>query len=408
MLRDTIQALGRQNARDSITPAQISGILLEILGLSESAASEHNIDELRSDVREVAADVADLSDSLSKLLAASGELSNLDAVGVALFDEVVELSGAERFAQSGTSLGRDPEQGRTVVYDRGSKRFYLQVVEQGLSLSSGAPLLYEYWPESKYADADHLPHRDKVFVCLADMSVWIGAGADGLAGNSFAGNLESDNNTFVSQLRKNLPEMYAQISRNGSLASSADAKAERAVSLASVNLGLMIEKGQLLVLGYDRFAKLGLVPYLLCRVNRRNPYRDRGNPDKKPACERRAGWHVVGSRHTIRIGKGRLYFSTIPRYRLHEKSSTYSASARSFLKIAKNRVVFNGHRYEISENKRKRFTFALAFGLPHEHGKARLSPANMITPLIPFEIEAFASDRFEDGVDARFMLTVKK
>lgn len=175
------------------------------------------------------------------------------------------------------------------------------------------------------------------------------------------------------------------------------------------NIGITAEYSSLRVYGYEKLLAAGYVPYVFRRtktaarfhMTRNGHYVNEDNNGNYGCAEK--GWHVYGSHRAYRIVEGVLMFSRDDKehWSKPDESLGFSHEAGDLVQPVINvepsgrcgMYVTYGHR-SISAGattsdlchglRNLKIEYAIAFGLPFESAYRKVTPADMITPLMTF------------------------
>ena len=155
------------------------------------------------------------------------------------------------------------------------------------------------------------------------------------------------------------------------------------------------ETSRIKVVGHANLIKKGYVPYVFRLMSKKNQIKDQDLIDKKGKLRTRTkkGWCLYGSCYSAEIRHGLLSFSSnLPSFQTTPANS-YSTSPSTLVslndKLTDIRWGSNSiplRNFVTGGIRTVHLHFALAFGPRFEPGKKLITPANMVTPLVPFDI----------------------
>lgn len=199
----------------------------------------------------------------------------------------------------------------------------------------------------------------------------------------------SDLQTQVTNINSHIAELQKAV--GGSSAVNLGDKA---------NISVVIENGTVRVRGIAPLIEAGCVPYIFRHTKKRNQFHHRKefaeDPDKK-YCTKRKGWNLWGSRNSVKVVNGIVYFSINPKTELTKEAVGWSPTPTTVVKVYNNRHGFDCvgwgrsiislHDSKDSNKHRMiRLRFAIAFGPVLGHGRVRVSPDNMVSNLAEFSV----------------------
>ena len=163
-------------------------------------------------------------------------------------------------------------------------------------------------------------------------------------------------------------------------------------SATTVHLVCEVVDGSLVVRGASKLLSAGYVPYLFRSSRRRTRDRDHdaiSNPKK--------GWHLFGSKHTIRVYEdGKVEFSKNTAEYIHTEPKTYSCNSTAFLHI---KTDSDGHKYvpwglsrislydkKAQKNRMVRLTYAIGFAKEKPVGRTTITGDDLVSNLAQFSV----------------------
>ena len=148
---------------------------------------------------------------------------------------------------------------------------------------------------------------------------------------------------------------------------------------------------RLRVLGYADLIKKGYVPYVFRLIRKSNYINDKKHKDFGGHTIGKKGWCLYGSCHSARINKGYLEFRTANTNLLSTESNSFSAKPSAFARFQDSCSSIRWGKRAIDFIAGESFRtvhlhYALAFGPKFIPSKILITPANMASPLVPFDI----------------------
>lgn len=169
----------------------------------------------------------------------------------------------------------------------------------------------------------------------------------------------------------------------------------------NAQITVQVSDGSLLLFGGSQLVADGYVPYLFRQTRKRNRWYDRyaigaGAPMKK-YCDKRKGWNLFGSVHTVKLNGTVLMFTTSLHSFMSKEASGYTSSPTALVRCFTNsrgEPCFAWGRSVVSlldpKNPEKhriiRLRFAVGFAKKIYPGRTRITPANLVSSLAEFSV----------------------
>lgn len=169
----------------------------------------------------------------------------------------------------------------------------------------------------------------------------------------------------------------------------------------NAQITLQVSDDALMLFGGSQLVADGYVPYIFRQTRKRNRWYDRvaigaGAPLKK-YCDKRKGWNLFGSVHTVRLSGNTLSFTTNPHGQMSKAAAGYSSSPTALVRCFTNshgEPCFAWGRSVVSlldpKNPKKhrmiRLRFAIGFAKKIMPGRSRITPANLVSSLAEFSV----------------------
>lgn len=169
----------------------------------------------------------------------------------------------------------------------------------------------------------------------------------------------------------------------------------------NAQITVQVSDGSLLLFGGSQLVADGYVPYLFRQTRKRNRWYDRyaigaGAPMKK-YCDKRKGWNLFGSVHTVKLNGTVLMFTTSLHSFMSKEASGYTSSPTALVRCFTNsrgEPCFAWGRSVVSlldpKNPKKhrmiRLRFAVGFAKKIFPGRTRITPANLVSSLAEFSV----------------------
>lgn len=169
----------------------------------------------------------------------------------------------------------------------------------------------------------------------------------------------------------------------------------------NAQITVQVSDDSLLLFGGSQLVADGYVPYLFRQTRKRNRWYDRvaigaGAPMKK-YCDKRKGWNLFGSVHTVKLNGTVLTFTTSIHSFMSKEASGYTSSPTALVRCFTNsrgEPCFAWGRSVVSlldpKNPQKhrmiRLRFAVGFAKKIYPGRTRITPANLVSSLAEFSV----------------------
>lgn len=177
------------------------------------------------------------------------------------------------------------------------------------------------------------------------------------------------------------------------------AKLKQSSSSSTIKTFSVTEEGGFLKLyGHEKFVSAGYVPYLFRLTKKRNRFAHRFvTGSSKQYCKVRKGWNVYGSRHAVKILSDSTLAVCTDKHEMTIPKTSFSNEAKNFVYQYTNvngtpcvgwgksiiRLVDNKNT---KKHRMLRLRFAVAFGRGTSPACWRITPADMVTPLMEFSL----------------------
>lgn len=165
---------------------------------------------------------------------------------------------------------------------------------------------------------------------------------------------------------------------------------------AKGQIAVEIVDGELRVWGSGQLAQAGYVPYLFRHTRKRN--RDKIHTDGADATYGPVtkGWHLYGSRHTVKVEGTVAKFSTNGSGDFHKPAEGYTPDVLALIHrnikedgrvtIPWGRSVIKLYDTRARQNRMIRLRFAIGYAKPVEHGKGKVNVLNLVSNLAEFSV----------------------
>lgn len=165
---------------------------------------------------------------------------------------------------------------------------------------------------------------------------------------------------------------------------------------AKGQIAVEIVDGELRVWGSGQLAQAGYVPYLFRHTRKRN--RDKIHTDGADATYGPVtkGWHLYGSRHTVKVEGTVAKFSTNGSEDFHKPAEGYTPDVLALIHrnikedgrvtIPWGRSVIKLYDTRARQNRMIRLRFAIGYAKPVEHGRGKVNVLNLVSNLAEFSV----------------------
>lgn len=170
----------------------------------------------------------------------------------------------------------------------------------------------------------------------------------------------------------------------------------------NAQISVAVVNGQLQIFGAQQLIADGYVPYLFRLTRKRNQWDDKvaieAGASRKKYCDKRKGWNLYGSVHTVHIDGTTLSFSTNGKSHLSEKAIGYSSLPGTLVSHHTRKdgtPTFGWGRSVVSLLDRKsgtkkhrmiRLRFAIGFAKKIMPGRSLITTANLVSSLAEFSL----------------------
>jgi len=170
----------------------------------------------------------------------------------------------------------------------------------------------------------------------------------------------------------------------------------------NAQIQVSVENGLLRIYGAQQPIDDGYVPYLFRHTRKRNQWKDKvaleAGATPKKYCDKRKGWNLYGSVHTLKIANSIVAISTNTKSHYSVEAAGYSSAPSSFVKTftraRDNAPCFGWGRSVVSlldpKNPRKhrmiRLRFAIGFAKKILPGRSLITTANLVSSLAEFSL----------------------
>lgn len=166
---------------------------------------------------------------------------------------------------------------------------------------------------------------------------------------------------------------------------------------AKGQIAVEIVDGELRVWGSGQLAQAGYVPYLFRHTRKRN--RDKVHEDGNdnysygPVTK---GWHLFGSRHSVKVEGTVAKFSTNASVSFHKQAEGYTTAPEALvhphvhdngkITVPWGRSSIKLYDFRAHQNRMVRLRFAIGYAKPVEHGKGKVNVLNLVSNLAEFSV----------------------
>lgn len=176
----------------------------------------------------------------------------------------------------------------------------------------------------------------------------------------------------------------------------------------NAQITVQVSDGSLLLFGGSQLVADGYVPYLFRLTRKRNKWNDKvaleAGASRKKYCDKRKGWNLFGSVHTVKLNGTVLTFTTSLHSFMSKEASGYTSSPTALVRCFTNsrgEPCFAWGRSVVSlldpKNPKKhrmiRLRFAVGFAKKIYPGRTRITPANLVSSLAEFSVIYNPSDK---------------
>lgn len=172
----------------------------------------------------------------------------------------------------------------------------------------------------------------------------------------------------------------------------------------AAQIAVIVEDGNLRLLGGQQLIADGYVPYLFRLTRKRNQWDDKvaleAGVEPKKYCAARKGWNLYGSVHSIRLNGDFVEFSTNPHSFLSNAADGYARHPTALFRVhtdskdkpcvgwGRSTVCLEDPKSKTSPKKHRmlRFRFAIGFAKKMLPGRSLLTTANLVSSLVEFAV----------------------
>lgn len=165
---------------------------------------------------------------------------------------------------------------------------------------------------------------------------------------------------------------------------------------AKGQIAVEIVDGQLRVYGSSQLAQAGYVPYLFRHTRKRNRDNVHTVDGKASYGSAAKGWHLFGSRHSIKVSGTVASFSTNESKKFHEPADGYTVDPIALVhphthdngkvSLPWGRSVIHLYDTRAHQNRMVRLRFAVGYAKPMNHGSSKLNVLNLVSNLAEFSV----------------------
>ena len=169
----------------------------------------------------------------------------------------------------------------------------------------------------------------------------------------------------------------------------------------NAQISVLVVNGELKIFGAQQLMADGYVPYLFRLTRKRNQWDDKvaieAGASRKKYCDKRKGWNLYGSVHTVKVNGSTLTFTTNGKSHLSEKALDYSSLPGTLVSHHTKKdgtPTFGWGRSVVSlldpKNPKKhrmiRLRFAIGFAKKIMPGRSLITTANLVSSLAEFSL----------------------
>lgn len=169
----------------------------------------------------------------------------------------------------------------------------------------------------------------------------------------------------------------------------------------TAQISVQVVNEHLVVYGAQQLINDGYVPYLFRLTRKRNQWNDKtvieSGGERKQYCDKRKGWNLYGSVHTVKVSGNLIYFSTNPKSHLSKVAVSYSSLPDNLVShhIREDGTPsFGWGRSCVSlldaKNPKKhrmiRLRFGIGFAKKIMPGRSLITTANLVSSLAEFSL----------------------
>ena len=169
----------------------------------------------------------------------------------------------------------------------------------------------------------------------------------------------------------------------------------------NAQISVAVVNGVLKIFGAQQLMADGYVPYLFRLTRKRNQWDDKvaieAGASRKKYCDKRKGWNLYGSVHTVKVNGSTLTFTTNSKSHLTEKALDYSPLPGTLVSHHTKKdgtPTFGWGRSVVSlldpKNPKKhrmiRLRFAIGFAKKIMPGRSLITTANLVSSLAEFSL----------------------
>ena len=168
---------------------------------------------------------------------------------------------------------------------------------------------------------------------------------------------------------------------------------------AHSNIHVEVVDGEVRLYGGEALEQKGYVPYLFRHTKRMNRKTviDENGEELKLKSRNTKGWHLYGSRHSIKVQNTFVLFSTNSPDEVHREAEGYSGDIENLIHVKysniphKRQIPWGRARimlYNKQSNTERmlRLRFAIAYAKPYNPAKKRINTRDLVSNLAEFAI----------------------
>ena len=163
----------------------------------------------------------------------------------------------------------------------------------------------------------------------------------------------------------------------------------------NAQIAVEIVDGRLRVYGAEALAKEGYVPYLFRHTRRRNRIRNENEANRTFSSVTK-GWHLYGSKYSVRVNGTTVAFSINEPNELHQEANGYSfnpiylvhphTNSEGHVSLPWGRSMIRLYDTRAHQNRMVRLRFAIGFAKPISPGKSKVNVLNLVSNLAEFSV----------------------
>ena len=169
----------------------------------------------------------------------------------------------------------------------------------------------------------------------------------------------------------------------------------------NAQISVQVSDNRLLIFGCSQLLADGYVPYLFRHTRKRNRWYDRvaigAGATAKKYCDKRKGWNLFGSVHTVKLNGNVLRFTTNLHSFMSKEGEVYSESPTALVRCFSNSrgvpcvgwgrsVISLLDPKDPKKHRMIRLRFGVGFAQKIFPGRSRITPANLASSLAEFSL----------------------